>query len=202
MVVRQGRVDSGGGLGQFYFYHLTGDWEMTMMTGRRLLLRASLVAAGLGLMISGGVATTAAAASNDNSIPAKALVGTWRVAITTFNCSTKVENPPFDSLLTFHDDGTMLEETSSLQFAAGQRTNGHGFWERMGKGAYRAVFEAFIMFPTAGPPPLQRGRQRVDQGITMTSRDSFTSDASVTFFNASGTVLLSGCARASGVRFE
>jgi hypothetical protein len=64
------------------------------------------------------------------------------------------------------------------------------------------VFEAFIMFPTAGPPPLQRGRQRVDQGITMTSRDSFTSDASVTFFNSSGTVLLSGCARASGVRFE
>ncbi len=175
---------------------------MTTMTGRLSFLRGSLLAAGLGLMMSIGAATTAAAAPNNNSIAAKALVGTWRVTITTFNCSTKVENRPFDSLLTFHDDGTMLEETSSGQFAAGQRTNGHGYWERMGKGAYRAVFEAFIMFPTAGPPPLQRGRQRVDQGITMTSRDSFTSDAAVTFFNESGTVLLSGCARASGVRFE
>jgi hypothetical protein len=167
---------------------------MTTMTGRFGAMLACLVFLGL----AGGPAL----AQSSNSIPSKALVGTWRVTITTFNCTTQAQIATFPSLLTFHDDGTMLEETSSLQFAAGQRTNGHGYWERMGRGAYRAVFEAFIQFDTAGPPPLKRGRQRVDQQIVMSSRDAFSSDASVTFFDPAGTVLLSGCARASGVRFE
>lgn len=167
---------------------------MTTMTGR--------FGAAIACLVFLGLTTTPALAQSSNSISSKALVGTWRVTITTFNCATQAQIATFPSLLTFHDDGTMLEETSSLQFAPGQRTNGHGYWERMNRGAYRAVFEAFIQFPTAGPPPLQRGRQRVDQQIVMTSRDAFTSDASVTFFDTAGTVLLNGCARASGVRFE
>jgi hypothetical protein len=176
---------------------------MTTMTGRRQTLRDLMTGMGLGLMLMVGVTAPAAADPADNSIPAKALVGTWRVAITTFNCVTNVQNPTIASLLTFGSDGSLIETTSSPQFAVGQRTIGHGRWERLGSGAYRAAFEAFIMFPTPNStPPLARGRQRVDQGITMTSRDSFTSDASVTFFDTSGTVLLNGCARASGVRFE
>lgn len=167
---------------------------MTTMTGR--------FGAAIACLVFLGLTATPALAQSSNSIPSKALVGTWRVTITTFNCSTQAQIATFPSLLTFHDDGTMLEETSSLQFAPGQRTNGHGYWERMNRGAYRAVFEAFIQFPTAGPPPLQRGRQRVDQQIVMSSRDAFTSDATVTFFDTAGTVLLNGCARASGVRFE
>ena len=167
---------------------------MTTMTGR--------FGAAIACLVFFGLAGSPALAQSSNSIPSKALVGTWRVTITTFNCTTQAQIATFPSLLTFHDDGTMLEETSSLQFAAGQRTNGHGYWERMNRGAYRAVFEAFIQFPTAGPPPLQRGRQRVDQQIVMSSRDAFTSDATVTFFDTAGTVLLNGCARASGVRFE
>ncbi len=67
------------------------------------------------------------------------------------------------------------------------------------------------MFATnpAPPPPapaLQRGRQRIDQGIQMTSRDSFESDASVFFFNSTSddgvAPYFSGCAKADGVRFE
>jgi hypothetical protein len=203
MVDPAGRGNSGGGYGRFHFYHLNGDWTMTTRTGRRSTLWDRLVGTGLGLMLMLGMAAGALADPSDNAIPANALVGTWRVTITTYNCVTNVQNPPIDSLLTFGDDGSLIETTSSLQFAAGQRTIGHGRWERMGSGAYRAVLEAFIMFATpSSTPPLQRGRQRVDQGITMTSRDSFTSDASVTFFNSSGTVTLSGCARASGVRFD
>lgn len=173
---------------------------MTTMTGRTALRHLMI---GLGLVWLVGLTATAAADTSDNSIPANALAGTWRVTITTYNCATNVANPPIASLLTFGADGSLIETTSSPQFAVGQRTIGHGRWERLGSGAYRAVFEAFIMFPTPNSaPPLQRGRQRVDQGITMTSRDSFTSDASVTFFDTSGSVLLNGCARASGVRFE
>jgi hypothetical protein len=138
-------------------------------------------------------------------------VGTWRVTVTTFNCATRIENPPFVSLLTFGADGSLIETTSSPQFRPGQRSTGHGLWERTGPVSFRAFSEAYIQFTTdpAPPPPapaLQRGRQVIDQGIQMTSRDTFASDASVFFFDstAPGTTApyFTGCARASGVRFE
>jgi hypothetical protein len=114
-------------------------------------------------------------------------------------------------LLSFGSDGSLIETTSSGQFQAGQRSTGHGLWERTGPGAYRAVSEAYIQFATnpAPPPPapaLQRGRQRIDQGIQMTSRDSFVADAAVSFFNSTAdngvAPYFTGCARALGVRFE
>jgi hypothetical protein len=137
-------------------------------------------------------------------VPASALVGTWHVQIQTYNCATQVANPVIFSLLTFGADGSLIETTSSPQFAAGQRTIGQGRWERLGPGAYRAVFQAFIVSPLTLPNSavLQRGTQRVDQGIQMTSRDSFVSDASVLFTDLAGTPAFTGCARASGVRFE
>ena len=50
------------------------------------------------------------------------------------------------------------------------------------------------------------GGQRIDQGIQMTSRDTFESDASVFFFNSTSddgvAPYFSGCAKASAVRFE
>ena len=52
----------------------------------------------------------------------------------------------------------------------------------------------------------ERQEQRIDQGIQMTSRDSFVSDASVAFFNSTApngvAPYFIGCALASGVRFE
>jgi hypothetical protein len=125
------------------------------------------------------------------------------VTITTYHCSTKVENLTFPSLLTFGADGSLIETTSSPQFAAGQRTIGQGRWERLGPGAYRAVFQAFIVSPLQLPTGvLARGSQSIDQGIQMTSRDSFVSDATVLFADPAGTPSFTGCARASGVRFE
>jgi hypothetical protein len=113
------------------------------------------------------------------------------------------------SLLTFSDDGSLIETTASPQFQPGQRSIGHGFWERTGPGAYRVVSEAFIHFATTPPPPapaLQTGRQRLDQGIQMTSRDGFVSDATVAFFAATApdgvAPYFTGCAKAIGVRFE
>jgi hypothetical protein len=179
------------------------------MSGLRSLLRASTLAAGLALVTATTTAPTIAA---DGEIGAKALIGTWRVTVTTFPCANpQATNPPFVSLLSFGSDGSLIETTSSGQFQAGQRSTGHGLWERTGPGAYRAVSEAYIQFATnpAPPPPapaLQRGRQRIDQGIQMTSRDSFVADAAVSFFNSTAdngvAPYFTGCARALGVRFE
>lgn len=185
------------------------------MSGRRSFLRASTLATGLALLATATLTPMVASAKNGNGndgLGAKALVGTWRVTVTTYPCGMPERaNKPFESLLTFGDDGSLIETTSSPQFQPGQRSTGHGFWERTGPGAYRVVSEAFIQFTTnpAPPPPapaLQRGRQRIDQGIQMTSRDSFDSDASVAFFSATApdgvAPYFTGCATAKGVRFE
>jgi hypothetical protein len=181
------------------------------MSGRRSFLRTFTLATGLALLA--GATLTPAVATADGT-GAKALVGTWRVTVTTYrNCDPLQPNQPFDSLLTFGEDGSLIETTSSAQFQVGQRSIGHGRWERTGPGSFRAVSEAFIQFTTTAalppPPPgpaLQRGRQRIDQGIQMTSRDTFESDASVFFFNSTTdngvAPYITGCARASGVRFE
>jgi hypothetical protein len=182
---------------------------MKNFCGRRSFLRACTAAAGLTLLVSMTLAPAVATAGNKAG--AKSLVGTWRVTVTTFNCSTKIENKPFVSLLTFGSDGSLIETTSSPQFRPGQRSTGHGLWERTGPGAFRAVSEAYIQFTSdpAPPPPaptLQQGRQTIDQGIQMTSRNSFVSDATVAFFDStapgSTAPYFTGCARATGVRFE
>jgi hypothetical protein len=135
--------------------------------------------------------------------PSYQLEGTWRVTVNTYNCTTLVANPAFVSYLTFGAGGSLVETTSNAAFQPGQRSSGHGFWERVGRNYYRAVSEAFIQFTTGAPlPPFARGSQRIDQGIQMTGRNSFETDATVTFFDPAGTVLVSGCARAVGNRLE
>jgi hypothetical protein len=193
-----------------------GDLSMnSMMPKRRFFTRATKMAAGL-VLLSTAIATPmmacAKGAKGTDGVGAKALVGTWRVSVQTFPCANpQAANPAFVSLLTFGEDGSLIETTSSAQFQAGQRSIGHGRWERTGPTTFRAVSEAFIQFATnpAPPPPapaLQRGRQRIDQGIEMTSRDTFEADASVYFFGSTSangvSPYLSGCARASAVRFE
>jgi len=149
----------------------------------------------------GAAVAPAQATSGNHSAPG--IAGTWRMVVTTFNCDTLVANPSFTSYLTFGADGSLIETTSSPLFQPGQRSAGHGFWQRTGRNFYRAVSEAFIQFTTVPPlPPLARGRQRIDQGIQMTGRDSIVIDATTTFFNVAGEVVTEGCARAVGERLE
>ncbi|MCK7510156.1 MAG: hypothetical protein MZV70_43040 [Desulfobacterales bacterium] len=167
-----------------------GDSTMNnTMSGRRSLLRLSTLATGLALLATSAMTPAVATAKNANGnhgLDAKALVGTWRVTVKTYPCANpNATNPAFVSLLTFGEDGSLIETTSSPQFQPGQRSTGHGFWERTGRGSYRAVSEAFIQFapnppsfvvvplPPPPAPQLLRGRQRLDQGIQMTSRDTF-----------------------------
>lgn len=161
-----------------------------------LLAHVRAVAGALAL---GAMVTSTAQAHDGNSV----LPGTWRVAVTTYNCDTLVASPAFTSYLTFGVDGTLVETTGNQLFQPGQRSSGHGFWERNGRHHYRAVSEAFIQFSTAPPlPALARGSQRIDQGIQVINRNHFESDATVTFFDTAGAVLITGCARAEGERLE
>lgn len=137
------------------------------------------------------------------------LEGTWTVTITPYICATGEEFPQaaIKAYHTFTAGGTMLETTSGPTFQPGQRTAGNGFWERTGRGSYRAVFEAFVLFDSVNPPlfapAYKRGTQRFDQGILMQDADHWSSDAVVTFRDTAGAVVPpSNCARVAAERMR
>jgi hypothetical protein len=79
-------------------------------------------------------------------------------------------------------------------------------WRAGAQRAYRASSAAFLLFTTAPNPPMnpgfQAGYQRLDQAITLTDADHFSSDAVTQFFDATGHVYREGCAVAVAHRFE
>lgn len=151
------------------------------------------------------LAQTGAAGAHGQDFRPASLVGTWRVQVTTYNCATGAENPAFPAYLTFGVDGTLVETTANPAFVAGQRSPGHGTWERTGHNSWRAVSEAFLLFGSTahGPfPGFAAGVQRLEQSIEFTGRDRISSEAFTEFFDTAGAVTFSGCARAVGTRFE
>jgi hypothetical protein len=157
------------------------------------------------LALAVGLSQAGAADSGEPGSRTSGLAGTWRVQVTTYNCATLAENPAFSSYLTFGEDGTLIESTANPAFAAGQRSSGHGFWERVDRNSWRSVSEAFLLFSSTphGPfPGFAQGSQRLEQRIESTGRDSFASEATVKFLDAGGAVLVSGCAWAVGTRLQ
>ncbi len=163
------------------------------------------IAAAVAATVALAMTQFAAADAHGLNLRAATLVGTWRVQVTTYNCATGVENPAFPAYLTFGTDGTLVETTANPGFVAGQRSPGHGSWERTGPNSWHAVSEAFLLFSSVahGPfPGFAQGLQRLEQSIEFTGRDRISSEATVAFLDAAGTVTLTGCARAVGTRFE
>jgi hypothetical protein len=137
------------------------------------------------------------------------LTGTWRVTAMLVDCTTGAERPPFHSLLTFGSDGTLTGTTDNAAFKPGQRSPDHGVWKRTQGTSFHASSEAFILFSSAASiappaPAFARGVQRITQDIDIDPRtpDVFNTTASVEFFDEAGTVLMTGCAVATGTRFE
>lgn len=137
------------------------------------------------------------------------LTGTWRVTVMLVDCATGAARPPFHSLLTFGADGTLSGTTNNGTFKPGQRTSDYGVWQRTQATSFHATSEAFILFssPASMSPPapaFTRGVQRITQDIDIDPRspDVFTSQASVEFFDEAGNAVLTGCATATGARFE
>ncbi len=159
-------------------------------------------------LISGGMmvpAKASAAPALQSEQSPLGLEGTWRVQVTTYNCSTGVPaGPAFKSLLAFHRGGTLTGTTTNPAFQPGQRTSDFGVWSSNGGHTYTAASEAYILFTSAPNPPVpgfQKGTQRINQAISVDG-DQFTSVATVQFSDVNGNTLFSGCASAVGQRFQ
>ena len=149
-----------------------------------------------------GVGWSAASGSSHHE---RELVGTWRVTVQLNNCSGTAVGGPFQSLLTFNDGETMIEDTTNPSFAIGQRGTGHGIWEYEGHHTYAVKSIAFINFTTVPPPPpgFTAGTQTITQTIEFNNGpDEWTAVAQVQFADTTGTVYRQACATASAQRFE
>jgi hypothetical protein len=164
-------------------------------------LVAVVALAGMLVFGSGGRAR----AQSEESGSDDGLQGTWRVQVTLINCMTGAPlGPPFTSLLSFARGGTAIASTSNPAFQPGQRTAEHGIWKQTGAQSFASDREAFILFTTAPNPPVPgflRGTQKITEAIQVEG-DQSNSVASVQFFDAGGTRVRSGCARAVGHRFK
>ncbi len=164
----------------------------------------SAVAAIAGMLVLGSAGKALAA---DEVKPAsRALTGTWLVQVQQRICATQEPlGDAFYALLTFASGGTMSGTTSAPIFEPGQRTGDFGVWSYSGRRTFSAVTEAFLLANSASTPPgLKRGLQRIAQTITIPEDDpnTFDSAANVEFFDTNGQLLISGCATATGQRFE
>jgi hypothetical protein len=141
---------------------------------------------------------SAVAQSESRGSEAGKLEGTWTVQVQLVDCTTG--NPlgsPFPSLLTFAQGGTQTDATANPNFYPAERSPGHGVWSTTGKRNYSATATAFITLNGS----LQK-TQKITQAIQMDSRNSFTSAATVEFFDPNGKLLGSACATAAGQRFK
>ena len=182
----------------------------TAVVSRRALAAVTLAVAVMAL------SSTPARADSDESRP-KALVGAWGVQVTLRNCATGAPlGPPFNSLVTYHQGGTVSEAAGSLSFAPGQRSPGHGVWTREREHTFGQSMVALILFDT--PPNLpgtpgfdpskpvspgfSAGWQTVTHTVTPTDADHLTSAGTNAFFKLTGELYRTGCSTAIGQRFE
>jgi hypothetical protein len=158
----------------------------------------AVLAAAVGLLL--GVQRVAAAHSEDWDRDGLTLQGTWVVTVTQQACPDgPAMAPPFKSLLTFDAGGTLTETTDNPMFFPALRGPGHGVWHHTGWHTYSADSLAFVTVNG-----MLAKTQKISQTIEIANdpKQFTTTAASVQFFDPTGTLLVTGCATATGQRFE
>lgn len=127
------------------------------------------------------------------------LEGSWVVKVGVRNCQTDAPlGNQFQSLLSFAQGGTLTETTANPMFFPAERGPGHGVWHLNSDGTYFARSKAFI---TVNGELVKT--QVITQRIKLLANgQNFSSSAFVYFFDPSGALLMKGCARAIGYRFD
>jgi len=174
--------------------------------------RVAAVIALTGVLITAAGGSTVTASESHEQ-----LAGAWAVQVTLRDCVTNAPlGPPFNSLVSFHDGGTLSETAASLAFAAGQRSPGHGTWTRERRHTFRQRMIALILFDTPAnlpgtpgfnpslpvSPGFFAGWVTITHMLKLTDGDHATSAGTNEFYKSDGTLYRSGCSTATAERFE
>ena len=165
-----------------------------------------------GALLSGAVGL----AHSNRPARGTTIEGAWFVRVTLRDCGTNAPLGSFNSLVSFHDGGTISEATSSSAFAIGQRSPGHGNWEFEGHRTYRQRMIGLINFDTIAnlpgtpgfnpalpvTPGFFAGWSIVTHTLEITDESHATSSGTNEFYKADGTLYRSGCSTAVATRFE
>lgn len=158
------------------------------------------------------LAMSSAPASAQTASP----VGTWIVQVTLRDCTSNAPlGPPFNSLVTFHQDGTISESAGGTTFAPGQRPPAQGAWVGVGANTFRQRLVSLINFDTPAnlpgtpgfnpslpvSPGFSAGGNIVSHTGTLIDADHLTSVGINQFFTSGGALYRSGCSTSTAWRF-
>ncbi len=127
------------------------------------------------------------------------IIDVWLTQVTPRNCLTgESVAPPFNSMLTLNQGGTMAEYGANPNTP--YRSPGHGLWTReRGRNNYSMAFTFFPLNP-AGIPI---GRIRVEQDVHLgNGPNEMESYGGFVLRDFDGNVLATGCTTATGRRFN
>ena len=174
--------------------------------------RVAAVVALTGVLLTAAGGRTAIASGSREG-----LEGAWAVQVTLRDCATNAAlGAPFNSLVSFHDGGTLSESAGSLGFAAGQRSPGHGTWTREGSHAFLHRMIALILIDTPAnlpgtpgfnpalpvSPGFFAGWQTVTHTLTLTDADHAPAAGPNAFYQSVVTWSRPGCSTATAQRLE
>ncbi len=165
---------------------------------KRIMASLLFACALVSLVTAMALGTSSTASANGHQ---RTIQGVWRATVTPVNCQTGVPlAPPFASLLTFNDGGTMSEYGIPTGSSPALRSPSHGVWERThGWEDYSYTF-TFYRYDASGA---FIGSQKVTSALELgESGDEYTVHATVSILAANDSVIAAFCANAAGTRFE
>jgi len=137
----------------------------------------------------------------ESRAPERSLDGVWLVTITPRNCATGESIPAaaFESLYTFHNDGTMLVSFRNNVLTL-ERSAAHGIWRRDPGSDYSFKFVHLRRNVTTGA---FAGKQEAQGTLVLSdSGDEFTTDGATRVFDTTGNPAGTSCSTSVGTRFQ
>lgn len=155
---------------------------------------------GIALAVISLLTAAMAVVSAQGASHERTIEGTWRTVVTPRNCQTGDPFPSLAGLFTFHQGGTMAEYGIGAGSSPALRSPGHGVWRRE---AGWQVYSFGFTFNRYNASGIFQGTQKVTGELELDGGgDTFATRSLIEMLDANDVVIGSGCATATGARFE
>jgi hypothetical protein len=159
----------------------------------------------LAVLIIGSMLVPPAANAHDYGDRWPWLGGVWKVKVSPKNCDTGAPllAPPFVTLFTVHDDGTLLGSLQNYAVSATNRSASHGQWKAVNGGRRGEFVIKFTHLRYDFVSGVYFGTQEaVSQLLLSRSGKQFTASSTARGFDVSGTEVYKTCGELAGDRIE